>query len=91
MKRVIVVVFLIVLLLLVSLNILYQIYRSAVDELISLFNMSMERVPYPSIVEHSMKFCIRLMQLAFLILAVLIALLVLIIGFLFIYSTVLQQ
>jgi len=71
MKGVIALAVLVVVFSLLFFCILYCIYRGIIDDLTSFFSRSAEKVPYPDILEHSMNFCKRLVQLIFLLLALL--------------------
>lgn len=83
MKGAILFIVLVCIALVLSFHFLCHVYRGMMRELTSLFNKSMEKVPYPDIVEHSMKFCKGLMQIVFLVLSLLLALLFLMVICLF--------
>jgi len=85
MKGVIILTILVIVFSLLFFYILYCVYRGMVDDLTSFFSRSAEKVPYPDILEHSMNFCKRLVQLIFLILALLFILPLFIVIYLAIY------
>jgi|GEM_PF-3593666 len=88
MKGAILFIVLVCIALVLSFHFLCHVYRGMMRELTSLFNKSMEKVPYPDIVEHSMNFCKGLMQIVFLVLSLLLALLFLMIVCLFAFLIV---